>query len=265
MSKNIMNLYNCFSENNNNNNIALFNFNESEWNQLKQILPLKFLDLYISNDKIENIISKIDTMNREDIINFKLPTKPEIKSGDFGEMFSFVFLKDKNGEKYFCPKKWRWKSEKNKSAPFTDILLLHDNKLKPILISAECKTKATKNNSYSPLQNAIEGAKKDYNQRIIETLNWLMINILEELNNEDACKDKLSQIISLLDIYRKPVNYRKYEKIISAIAIIDSEFTNTELTKIYEYPENIIITSIILSIPKLKDKYEYTFEEMKKC
>src|SRR5690606_25188 len=144
---------------------------DCDWREFRDKLPEEYLDCYITSEDLQHRI-KVFASTKEKELAEILPTEGNIRSGDFGEMLSYFLFKERHKrEKVNGPKKWRWKQEKNVAAPYTDVILFAIKDIKnpsgdDLILAVESKMKSVKNDSYDPIQNAINGAEKDYVSRI---------------------------------------------------------------------------------------------------
>lgn len=228
-----------------------------------------FLDLYISEEDIFRLASEMKK-SRTEIINDFMPTKNNIRSGDFGEMICALLLHDEHGKDlYYLHPKWRWKYPE-KPASGTDVILLKFMNGKPsdddCLISSECKTKSTKNNGFFPIAESIEGAVKDRKTRICATLKQYEYQLKQCLLKKDCKISEVHKHITLVNRYRKPIEYGSYKKNINATTIIEKVFAEEEKLKAAQHLEKDLgINIIILSIPNLKQTLQTLYENIPLC
>jgi hypothetical protein len=246
--------------------ILVFSFNSNDLIDLHKLLPVPFRRCFVTDEKLKSLLqNNNEYQNSEDLLsNIYIPDKPNIKAGDFGEMFGFFFLIDKYDKKYgkklFGPQKWQYKDEKNKSAPKTDIVLFHFND-KPcaddLIVSAEVKVKSS-DSRVDVIESAIKGAEKDYISRLAETLVWLRAKSIK--NNTPERIEVLNRFIKSTE-----EKYGKYKKHIKAVVLVDSSFTEEELKK---ERTNIDIGDdfkiLVLEFENLKNIYEFVYEQILK-
>ena len=116
---------------------------------------IPFRDAYIEDKKLKQIIRKYKT-KREDEIAERLPTKGDVKAGDFGEILAlYLACQIWSPTVNVIPRKWRLKDNKKASSNYTDIILFQlgdaDNpSTKDAMFTYEVKTRAGKltNNEY---------------------------------------------------------------------------------------------------------------------
>lgn len=245
----------------NSDDILVFTNKPEAIEALKGLLPEHFRQCFVS-DKIlkEHVENFAGTSEREILADNYIPDTPSIMSGDFGEIFGYLFLIDKYIVKYSLrikgPKKWRYKSDKNIPSPKTDIVLFWKNESpskEDLIIAAETKMKATAN-SRDVINDALGGIKKDYTSRLAKSLVWLRSRAVK--------KNKVRQVkyINRFINSVKPEN-GEYTKHFKAIALLDKDFLEDELDKdieIVEIGDDLKI--IVLAIDELKDLYEAVYE-----
>lgn len=244
------------------NDIKILALKPSERDDFLASLPAKFRLCYISDKKLTASAKKTKISKEEFVRNFLLPDRGSVMSGDFGELLCYVITKDHFKDAKFkvgAPKKWRWKQDSKKPAPHTDILIFKarnlkskNNNPKDELIAVEAKMKAGKNKSYDPIQNAVEGANKDKLSRMSKSLQWYY---------ERYAKEGKPTAMELVNKFRNPDTYGSFKRSFKAIAVIDENLFNDELSKdIDNLDSDVEIWAI--SIDKLKDAYEKVFDEI---
>lgn len=230
-------------------------------------LPLQYLDCYIPDNELQARIKSFSSTKEKELLEI-LPSEGSIKSGDFGEMLSYLLIRERNKHrKVDGPKKWRWKQEKNVAAPYTDVILFFiDNNKKPtkddLLISVESKMKSTPGKDTNPVQNAINGSEKDYVSRIAHSLSWLRKKYKEESLKAGA---DIPSLIALVDSMERFINSEttgEYTKELIAVAHVDKDYLDDELKKSVVLPSvnGTKLEVIIVSIAGLKTIYEEVFK-----
>jgi hypothetical protein len=221
-------------------------------------LPGEFRKCYVSDANIKKIKEQFDFSYEEVIQNFYIPVPGNVMSGEFGEILSYFILKEHllpietSG-----PKKWRWKDDKNKPVHKTDVMLFHQNETPSqddIVIAAEIKAKATKNDKYDPVVNAVDGVKDDYIRRLGVSLTWLNTKYVKDCNVHE---------VNNLKRFLDPVNYGSFKKEFKAIIVIDSSFLEFEIKRERELKETGTEYEVIfISIKDLKLIYEDTYKSI---
>lgn len=235
--------------------LKVYELKENQIQQFIEEIPSIFLSCYVSPKQLEKSVKS--GIKRRDLIETYIPDKPNIMSGDFGEILSFHIMKNEYNEyNPYAPLKWRYKEGKNTPSPKTDFVLICHNISKDFIVAAECKAKATKQ-TLNPVIEAIKGMKKDVVTRLANTLVWLKDKAIQEGNIEGVNKLK-----KLLD----PVFYGNYEKKFKAIAIIDKDLFIEPLHTQEDIADlNFDFELIAIVIPNLKKNYETIFEKILEC
>lgn len=208
---------------------GVYKLNEGELKKMIADLPSIYRRSYISDEKLEESISRL-TLEREEIIRDYIPDEPVIKSGEFGEIFSTYFLIEKyeydNQIVLYHPNKLYWKEDRNKALKLTDVVLFsykegEEYNEDDLLISGEIKTKATQNNSFDPIQDAMDGIINDKISRLSKTLNWL---------KERHTKDMNQSGIDYINRYRFPLE-KPFKKHFKGVILIDADLADRELDR----------------------------------
>ena len=173
-------------------------------------------ECYITQATLRERI-KTTALSASEILTNKLPDTGSVMSGDFGEIFALFFLGSQRPEKVALIKNWRYKQDRKKPAPHTDVVLLYrefaDKSSKnDFVISAESKQKATKG-TFAPIEAAIAGLVRDQTGRLARTLAWLREKAIDQGQKEE---------ITLVERFTHDlaVTYAKHYK---AVAIIDRD------------------------------------------
>ncbi len=229
--------------------IRIYRLNDDGHDNLINELTEDFRLSYISDNKLEELSEENKMSKSEFIERYIIPDIGRIKSGDFGEIFSFhsviEYYRNK-GIELKGPFKWMWK-DRNKPAQYSDAILFHTNKKgNDFLISIESKMKATASKKHR-IQQAIDGAENDRLSRLSKTLFWLEEKHARE---GDVANRKLAER------FGNPSKHGLYERIHKAITILDSSFENEEIEQEIVKDDKIIV--IVFSFHELKQAYELT-------
>lgn len=236
----------------------ILRLNHTEMEVFLSKIPLRFRTCYVSDNDLKTRAKNLRIPTIE-VIKSYIPDVGNVMSGEFGEILSYHLLKEMYLPlKIDGPPKWRWKEDKNKPIQKTDVILFHRNKKKPsskdFLVSAEIKSKATNNRSYDPIQDAVDGARKDKISRLGKTLVWLRDKYIQDNNADD---------IEYIQRFIDSVEYGTYEKYYKAIAIIDQKLSRQELQRKRNI-ENLDadFEIIVICIKDLKTVYETTYKNL---
>lgn len=252
-------------------NFVILTLKDKEWDEFIEKLPIPFKNCYIPDKELEHRIITFSSSKEKELSEI-LPSEGKIKSGDFGEILSYFLFKEKYKKRNLNgPKKWRWKEEKNVAAPYTDVILFSIKKMgKPskddLLISVESKMKATANNSYHPIEKAINGAEKDSVSRIANTLSWLRKKYKDESLKANAPVAKLKELVDSIERFIKSETVGEYSKQIKAVAFVDKSFFNDEVAKSVTIPviNGATFEVVVVSIKDLQKAYENVFTQIPK-
>lgn len=226
-----------------NKDIYIYRLKEGAINDFILELTDNFRLCYISDEELEDISSKNEMKKSDFLKQFVLPDKGNIKSGDFGEIFSFHTVIEhfrNKGIKLIGPYKWMWK-DRNKAAQYSDALLFGNNGTNDLIVTIESKMKATPSDEHR-IQDAIDGSVDDKLTRMSKTLFWLQEKYarLGDVNNR-----------KLAERYAYPSKYGAYDKVYKAIAIVDTDFEKQESDKEFTNNDDIIV--LLFSINELKN------------
>lgn len=222
---------------------------------------IPFRRSYISDKGLEQNISNLGNMTtRKDEIEVVLPTLPQLKSGDFGEILSYAITSYIHPETNLRPLKWRWKEHRDSPCHLTDIVLLccsdyNNPKTSDFLVAVESKSGATKPSRVaSRINDAIEGAAKDIHSRFSKTIAYLMAKYKNECDFEAV---KIARRFS--DCITVP-----FGKHFKAIAIVDKAHIATHINNISndlltKYPQ---IEVYAVPMKDLKSIYESIYSNI---
>lgn len=185
----------------------------------------------------------------------KLPEPGSVMSGDFGEILTLFFLSSERPEVTHIIRKWRYKQDRLKPAPHSDVVILHRKDTRrasntDFVICAEAKQKATRG-AFDPITKAVEGFMADNTGRLARTLVWL---------REKAIDSDSRSAIEYLDRFTQAsmVPYRKHYK---AVAIVDRGLLDSEISRDLDLPEqNEDFEVIVLGVDNLYDMYNSVYQ-----
>jgi len=226
--------------------------------RLQEFMAKEIPSCYISKENL-NIRTNVTGYSASQIIKNKIPNPGSVMAGDFGEILTLFYLDGELEEEVLKVKKWRFKQDRNKAAPHSDVILLYKaEKDKPsakdFVVCAEAKMKSTKNSSTSPIEASITDSDKDKTGRLARTLSWLKEKEIDH-GDEDS--------ISFMNRFTREHLDVSFSKKFRAVAIIDRKFLDEELLK--ELPTAIPVQDdtfevVVLAIKDLKDLYGASFE-----
>lgn len=178
--------------------ITVFDFDDSRAHEFIERFVVPFRKSYLSDEDLDyEVDNEINT--REAAIENKLPTTPQLKSGEFAEILFFMLVcKVICADSNVRPIKWRWKENRDTPCHLTDIMVMKcDDRANPqvtdYVFTTEVKSAATpigSGSTKSRLNEAIEGALKDKNSRIGKMVAYLTTKYSKEKNAEMALLTK---------------------------------------------------------------------------
>jgi hypothetical protein len=220
---------------------------------LENYLVEKLPDCYITEQQIVDRRTATG-MAASEIVANKLPDPGSVMSGDFGEILTLFFLSTERPEATRRIKKWRYKQDRQKSAPLSDVIILHrENVTAPsandFVICAESKQKATES-TFDPISKALEGYVSDNTGRLARTLTWLREKAIDSETTTDI------EYITRFT-HATAVSYKKHYK---AIAIVDRAMLDDEITRAITLPEqNESFEVIVLGVDRLYEMYNSVY------
>lgn len=176
-------------------------------------------------------------------------------SGDFGEMLTLFFLDSERTERTVPIRKLRYKQDRRKSAPHSDIIILHrqdPHGMFPddFVICAEAKQKAT-NTEFNPIAEALKGFVKDRTGRLARTLLWL---------REKAIDVENKSMIDYIERFTQAhsVSFKKDYK---AVAVIDRALLDAEITQTLKLPaQDESFEIVVLGVNRLYKMYNDVYK-----
>jgi hypothetical protein len=194
-------------------------------------------------------------LSASEILSNKLPDAGSVMSGEFGEMLTLFFLDSERTEKTVSVRKWRYKQDRKKPAPHSDVIILHRQDVQGLspddfVICAEAKQKATKS-EFDPITQALEGFLKDRTGRLARTLLWLREKAI------DAESRSMIEYIERFNQAQK-VSFKKNYK---AVAVVDRALLNDEITRNLSLPvQNDSFEIVVLGVNKLYKMYNDAYK-----
>lgn len=231
-----------------------------------------FREAYIKDDQLKEIVADFGSSRKQEIAE-RLPRKADVLAGDFGEILTYYLATEIwHPDATVCPMKWRLKDKKDAASPYTDVIIFKGEENNPktddAMYSFEAKVRSTAPSGHYSNKSgykagkeqcvfvdAVMDADNDRVSRAAESIQYLLTR----------CKD-----LGLKTEYRKvfryaePYNTVSYQKLFTAVAIIDSNFTSSQFSKIptdlfAQYPE---IRVFFVPIKDLQVLYESVFAQL---
>jgi hypothetical protein len=227
---------------------------DNKYLELEDFLVQAIPDCYISKENIAATANKMK-LSTSEILKNKFPDQGSVMSGDFGEIITLFYLGSERSESIRKIRKWKYKQDRRKPAPHSDVIILYRESStsstdKDFVICAESKMKATASKD-RPIKNSIDGYNLDKTGRLARTLVWLKEKAIDNNNLES-----LEFIKRFTDDHLD----NGYKKFYRAVAIIDRDLLDLELTQPLNLPpQNDEFEVVVIGIKDLKNLYERTF------
>jgi hypothetical protein len=243
--------------------LSYFNFEKTDHFNIYRLKPEdreKFLNeitshfrqCYITDENLNDGANKNQMHASKFLEEFILPSKGNIKSGDFGEMLSYFFVIEHFTLKdiiLFAPRKWLWKEDRNRASPFSDAVGFYresniNSSENDFVVCVESKMHATKPDVHR-IQEAIDGANNDRISRLAKTIGWL---------REQYTRKGYPEKREFIERFSNSVGKKTYNKIFKAYVILDKKYEISEFSQIIKNNDGISI--IVITVENLKDIYE---------
>lgn len=211
---------------------------------------------YITKNTLDRRIKETG-LSASEILKNKIPDPGNVMAGDFGEILTLYYLGNDRTEDVKKVKKWRYKQDRKKPAPHTDVIILSREKtdnasVNDFVICAESKVKST-NSKSEPIKNSIIGYESDKTGRLARTLVWL---------KEKAIENEKSSTIDFIRRFTDDLLDTSFNKYYRAVAIIDREYLDEELSAPLGLPhQSDEFEVIVIGINDLKNLYETCFSK----
>lgn len=146
--------------------VVVYGFKDELLDEFVSEFLLSFRQAYISDEELKEGV----WADEAEGISMQIPTKPNLKSGEFSEILLFYLSQClRCSDANVAPLKWRWKENQDMPSHLTDMVLIKcDDEKNPstddYLYFVESKGKATPlstGSTDSVMNAAIEGAEKD--------------------------------------------------------------------------------------------------------
>jgi Cap4 SAVED domain len=228
---------------------------KSERAKVADFIVRELPDCYISREDVAAQIAR-SGLKLAEIIGNKIADPGAVMAGDFGEIITLFFLAGNKGDGINKVKKWRFKQDRNKAAPHSDVILMYCADVKSpsdndYVLCAEAKVKSTPSKSYRPIAAALSGYESDRTGRLARTLAWLREKEIEVGTKES---------IAFIERFTKANIGVTYGKSHRAVAVIDRDLLDAELLEQLSLPQqNENFKVIVMGIDELKALYEDCF------
>ena len=219
-----------------------------------ELLGLPVRRCYITDSLLQSSAADRNVSERE-IVGAQLPDAGPVMAGDFGEILVYLY---QGAVEYpdvaLGATKWRLKEGRTKPAPYSDVVhFVLPSWPTPsgddMVLCSEVKTKST-NGTFTPVEDAIEGCRKDRISRLAKTLVWLRERAMtEELG--DITIDHLHRFINATDCPPAQKRFRAVAVVAADLLEAELEHTPTEVSMDY--------TVVVVSVPDLRETYTAVF------
>lgn len=236
---------------------TVYQLDDGNTETLVDSLPVEFRRCYIDDSVLELRAGENGISCSEFLTRFVLPDVGNVKSGDFGELFSTHLVVEHLGQKgfsVFFPKKWQWK-DRNKPSQYSDSIFFRMvDKSEPstddFVVTVESKMKAVASKDHR-ISDAIKGACDDQKTRMAKTINWL-VEKYARLGDIDSKR--------IVERFKDPASYGTFSKTHKAVAIVNATFLSEEISTDFINDSNIGV--VVVSIPALQVVYESTHQKI---
>ena len=245
--------------------VVVYRFKDELTDEFVSELLLPFRQAYISDEELEAGVDEELWATREEGANMQVPTKPNLKSGEFAEiLLYFLSLCLRCPDANIAPLKWRWKENQDTPCHLTDIVLARcDDENNPseedYLYFVESKAAATplrNTASTSVMNDGIDGAVNDSVSRAGKTITYLITKYSKEKEYDKARRIKR---------FKDPVDSVGYKRYSNAAIVVDSGSLNMHINNItaenLEKAKKNNISLFAVPITEMKALYERMYNE----
>lgn len=223
--------------------------------QLEEFMSKAIPSCYISETDLSARMNETG-LSASEILQNKIPDPGSVMAGDFGEVLCLFYLGSESAVPVKKLKKWRYKQDRLKAAPHSDVIIMHRASSEgpstdDFVICAEAKLKSTVS-TFSPIERSIEGYESDKTGRLARTLVWL---------KEKAIDHENAETIAFVSRFTDDLLDTSFKKRYRAVAVIDRDYLDDELLKSLNLPpQGDEFEVVVLAIKDLKDLYQRSFK-----
>lgn len=244
--------------------VVVYDFKDELLNEFVSEFILLFRRAYISDEELNDGVSEEVWDDYIEGISTQIPTKPNLRSGEFSEILLFYLSYcfrciDAN----IAPLKWRWKENQDMPCHLTDIVLIKcDDEKNPktddylYFVESKSKAVAPSKNSDSVMNAAIVDAEKDCVSRAGKTVTYLITKYL---------KDKEYDMARKVGRFKDSVEV-EYQRYSSAAIVVEKGTLNHHISKITAEnlgkARNNNISLFAVPIENMKAVYERMYNEV---
>jgi hypothetical protein len=210
---------------------------------------------YLTDESLEHNAARTGR-SKAQVVAARLPDRGSIRSGDFGEILTFLYQATcEHPAQVIGPKKWRLKEDRNHTAPHSDIIQFvvprwpEASECDRVLCS-EVKTKATAGPG-SPVAKVIVDCEKPRTSRLTKTLLWLRDRAITE--------DLGSTTVGHLERFINATDHPPAQKLFRGVVVICTSLLEAELNHVPD-EKSTDYTIVIIAIAQLQQLYEEVFE-----
>lgn len=238
--------------------IIVFEFDDTKSEEFIQNYIIPFRQSYLADEDLNFEVNKGINI-RKDAIENKLPTIPNLRSGEFSEILMFFIAR-----KFICPDaniapiKWQWKEHRDAPCHLADIMLLRcsdrdDPQTSDYICSIEVKSKAISigpKSHVSRMNEAIMGAIKDKESRIGKMIAYLTTKYAKDRNAE------MARLVKRFD----DGTTVSYERRVNAAIVVEKDSLQYHIRNISEeslnQAKNAQMALFAVPLKELKQIYE---------
>lgn len=250
--------------------IVLYKFKDGRKNEFLQEGVQSYRRAFVSDEDLEAVVKVMGGTKAERIQEF-IPTAPIIKSGDFGEILTYLIFSALHPEYHIKPLRWRWQEDVNRAVHFTDIMWLYcpdlaNPQATDKMLTIEVKTRASNPGKESSINSAIEGALTDSITRDSLTLSYMKRQYIRDKRYDEA---------KVVERFEKPVQFPYYGSY-NAVAVVETDYLDhnhianldfNQITKVRNWNQvnaanNKKMSLFVVPVKALKQLYEEMYQNV---
>lgn len=245
--------------------VVVYKFKDELLDEFVSEFLLPFRQAYITDEELAEGVAENVWADKSEGISMYIPTKPNLKSGEFSEILLFYLsLCFRCNDVNVAPLKWRWKENQDMPCHLTDIILIKcDDENNPTtddyLYFVESKGKAIAlpaGSTDSVMNAAIEGAEKDRVSRAGKTVAYLVTKYTKEKAFDMARKVKRFDDSVDMD----------YQRFSNAAIVVEKNSLNQHIVNIttdnLDKARKNYISLFAVPVENMKAVYERMYKEV---
>jgi len=148
---------------------------------------------YASEEHVARALARLGKPAAANLIQEKLPTTKQIRSGDLGEIYATEWIDAHSGSYYAPIKRLRWKDHRNMAMRGEDVIGIHQDAQTQRLSFLKTEAKSRTNLTAQVISSARAGLEKDGGKPSAHALSFISARLLElgNLPLADAIDDAL--------------------------------------------------------------------------